>query len=64
MLFIIVALGSGSSSQYMTKGSSSKRSTPKSLVVPGAQFPKTAQTCTSCMGAGCASCNYTGTVMR
>lgn len=65
MLFTVIALGSGSSSQHVTKSSSSKSSESRSLdKFKGAEFPKTAQTCTSCMGLGCASCNYTGTVLR
>ena len=66
IFFAVIALSSGSSSQYVTKSysNSNSTSTAKSLIDPNAKFPKTAQTCPSCLGAGCAKCNYYGSVLR
>lgn len=67
LVFIMIALASGTPQSLSNSSSSSygrSSSSSSSSTLQKTDFPKTAQKCPSCYGAGCARCNNSGVILR
>lgn len=64
VFFILIALASSTPQKTSTSVPNSNNSTPSLSRFQNAEFPKTARRCPSCLGSGCARCNYRGSVLE